>query len=131
MNWKETYTKIFLKNADISINPNTLKEYLPMWWKNSRSKDVGGLRLTDKGLDFITKKLDLKTYEVPFPVDFSVTTQTIIFLDRFITCPYFMADDGIIVTNEKKAMELMLFSGDIRKYGISKAMTRQEFNNEE
>ena len=33
--------------------------------------------------------------------------------------------------NEKKAMELMLFSGDIRKYGISKAMTRQEFNNEE
>ena len=131
MNWKETYTKIFLKNADISINPNTLKEYLPMWWKNSRSKDVGGLRLTDKGLDFITKKLDLKTYEVPFPVDFSVTTQTIIFLDRFITCPYFLADDGIIVTNEKKAMELMLFSVDIRKYGISKAMTRQEFNNEE
>ena len=131
MNWKETYTKIFLKNADISINPNTLKEYLPMWWKNSRSKDVGGLRLTDKGLDFITKKLDLKTYEVPFPVDFSVTTQTIIFLDRFITCPYFLADDGVIVTNEKKAMELMLFSGDIRKYGISKAMTRQEFNNEE
>ena len=131
MNWKETYTKIFLKNADISINPNTLKEYLPMWWKNSRSKDIGGLRLTDKGLDFITKKLDLKTYEVPFPVDFSVTTQTIIFLDRFITCPYFLADDGIIVTNEKKAMELMLFSGDIRKYGISKAMTRQEFNNEE
>ena len=131
MNWKETYTKIFLKNADISINPNTLKEYLPMWWKNSRSKDVGGLRLTDKGLDFITKKLDLKTYEVPFPVDFSVTTQTIIFLDRFITCPYFLADDGIIVTNEKKAMELMIFSGDIRKYGISKAMTRQEFNNEE
>ena len=130
MNWKETYTKIFLKNADISINPNTLKEYLPMWWKNSRSKDVGGLRLTDKGLDFITKKLDLKTYEVPFPVDFSVTTQTIIFLDRFISCPYFLADDGIIVTNEKKAMELMLFSGDIRKYGISKAMTRQEFNNE-
>jgi hypothetical protein len=131
MNWKETYTKIFLKNANISINQNTLKEYLPMWWKNSRAKDVGGLRLTDKGLDFITKKLELKTYEVPFPIDFSVTTQTIIFLDRFITCPYFLADDGIIVTNEKKAMELMLFSGDIRKYGISKAMSRQEFNNEE
>jgi hypothetical protein len=133
MNWKETFTKIFLKNANISINPNTLKEYLPMWWINTRSKDVGGLRLTDKGLDFITKRLELKTYEVPFPVDFNVTTQTIIFLDRFITCPYFLADDGIIVTNEKKAMELMLFSGDIRKYGISKAMTRQEeeINNEE
>ena len=131
MNWKETYTKIFLKQADISVNPNTLKEYLPLWQKNNRSKNVGGLRLTNDGLTFLQKKLQLKTYEVPFPIDFRVTTQAIIFLDRFINCPYYLADDGLISTQEKKAMELMLFSGDIRKYGISKAMTRQEFNNEE
>mgnify|MGYP001347793278 CR=1 FL=1 len=130
MNWKETYTKIFLKQADISVNPNTLKEYLPLWWKNNRSKNVGGLRLTNDGLTFLQKKLQLKTYEVPFPIDFRVTTQAIIFLDRFINCPYYLADDGLILTQEKKAMELMLFSGDIRKYGISKAMTRLA-NNED
>ena len=61
-----------------------------------------------------------------FPVDFNLTTQTIIFLDKYIDCPYYLADDGMIVTNEKKAMELMLFSGDIRKYGLNKALSRLE-----
>ena len=126
MNWKETYTKIFLKQAEIGISENTLKEYMPMWWKNTRDKGAGGLRLTDDGLTFIKEKLQLQTYDVAFPVDFNLTTQTIIFLDKYIDCPYYLADDGVIVTNEKKAMELMLFSGDIRKYGLNKAISRIE-----
>ena len=126
MNWKETYTKIFLKNANIAIGENTLKEYMPMWWKNSRSKATGGLRLTDDGITFVKEKLQVQTYDVPFPNDFNLTTQTIIFLDKYIDCPYYLADDGVIVTNEKKAMELMLFSGDIRKYGLNKAISRIE-----
>ena len=126
MNWKETYTKIFLKNANISIGENTLKEYMPMWWKNSRSKNFGGLRLTDEGISFIKEKLQLQTYDVPFPNDFNLTTQVIIFLDKYLDTPYYLADDGVIVTNEKKAMELMLFSGDIRKYGLNKALSRLE-----
>jgi len=126
MNWKETYTKIFLKNANIAIGQNTLKEYMPMWWKNSRSKNFGGLRLTDEGITFIKDKLQLQTYDVPFPNDFNLTTQVIIFLDKYLDTPYYLADDGVIVTNEKKAMELMLFSGDIRKYGLNKALSRLE-----
>ena len=126
MNWKETYTKIFLKQATISIGQNTLKEYMPLWWKNSRSKATGGLRLTDDGITFVKEKLQVQTYDVPFPNDFNLTTQTIIFLDKYIDCPYYLADDGVIVTNEKKAMELMLFSGDIRKYGLNKAISRIE-----
>jgi len=121
---KEAYTKIFLKQANISIGENTLKEYMPVWWKNTRR--TGGLRLTDEGFEFITERLELKVYEVPFPVDFSLTTQVIIFLDKYINCPYLLAEDGIVVTNERKAMELMLFSGDIRKYGLNKAISRLE-----
>ena len=126
MKWKETYPKIFLKHANISIGENTLKEYMPLWWKNSRSKATGGLRLTDDGITFVKEKLQVQTYDVPFPNDFNLTTQTIIFLDKYIDCPYYLADDGVIVTNEKKAMELMLFSGDIRKYGLNKAISRIE-----
>lgn len=125
MNWKETYTKIFLKHAGKSVNEVTLKEYTPRWWQNTRTKESGGLRLTDEGLQFVIEELQLSTYDVPYPVDFEMTTQTVIFLDKFINCPYYMGRKGITVTDEKKALELHLFSGDIRKYGLTKAMKRQ------
>ena len=57
-----------------------------------------------------------------------LTTQVIIFLDQFIDCPYYLTNKSIHVTSEKKAMELHLFSGDLRKYGLTKALKRQ--NNE-
>ena len=44
---KETYTKVFLKQSGKSINELSVKDYMPLWWKNTRSKDTGGLRLTD------------------------------------------------------------------------------------
>ena len=59
-----------------------------------------------------------------------VTTQVIIYLDKFIDCPYFLTNKYIIVTNEKKAVELTLFSGDVRKYGLRKAMTRSKKEND-
>jgi hypothetical protein len=125
MNWKETYTKIFLKHLGKSINEVSIKEYTPVWWQNTRTKDSGGLRLTDEGLRMIMEELQLSTYDVPYPVDFELTTQTVIFLDKFIDCPYYMGRKGITVTDEKKALELHLFSGDIRKYGLTKALKRQ------
>jgi len=124
MNLKETYTKVFLKQAGISINESTLKEYMPMWWQNTRAKKVGGLRLTEDGFLFTTEKLELANYEVPFPDDFKVTTQIVIFLDKFIDCPYYLTNKSVTVLNEKKALELHLFSGDVRKYGLNKALKR-------
>lgn len=124
MNWKETYTKVFLKQADIAISDSTMAEYMPKWWQNTRQS--GGLRLTDDGMMFLSDKIDLATYEVPFPADFKITTQVIIFLDRFIDCPYYLTNRGITVTDEKKALELHLFSGDVRKYGLAKALKRTD-----
>ena len=59
MNWKETYTRIFLKQSNIAVTEATLKEHMPVWWQNTRAKDVGGLRLTDEGLRFIMEDLKL------------------------------------------------------------------------
>jgi len=125
MNWKETYTKIFLNQLGKTSNDITVKEYSPLWWKNTRTQ--GGLRLTDLGVDVLTE-IDLTSYEVPYPKDMPMTTQVIIFLDKFIDCPYYLTNRAIHVTSEKKAMELHLFSGDLRKYGLTKALKRQ--NNE-
>ena len=126
MNWKETYTKVFLNQAGKSITELAVKEYLPLWWKNTRDKSSGGLRLTDAGYAFITDEIDLQTYEIPYPQNFELTTNTIIWMDNFINCPYYLSNRSIIVTDEKKAMELSLFSGDVRKYGLQKALTRQK-----
>ena len=126
MNWKETYTKVFLKQKNIAISEVTLKQYMSEWWQNTRAKEQGGLRLTDAGFNFVKDELDLATYDVPFPKDFEMTTNTIIWLDQFITCPYYLFKNSIVVLDERKAMELHLFSGDIKKYGLTKAMNRHK-----
>ena len=126
MSWKETYTKVFLRQSGKSVNELSIKEYLPVWWQNTRSKDTGGLRLTDEGFRFVVEDLEIQTYEVPFPADFNFTTNVLIWLDQFIDCPYYVSKVGISVLNEKKALELHLFSGDVRKYGITKALSRHE-----
>jgi len=104
MNWKETYTKIFLKQLGIAITEATLKEYTPIWWQNTRVKATGGLRLTDEGIRVVTEDVELATFDVPFPKDFSLTTNSIIWLDQFIDCPWWLGRGGMVVTDERKAV---------------------------
>lgn len=123
MNWKEMYTKMFLRELGKSTNQLSVKEHLPIWWQNTRNKEQGGLRLTENGAE-VLREIGLRTYDIPYPEDMPTTTQVIIFLDRFIDCPYYLTKSGIVVTNEKKAVELTMFSGDIRRYGMTKALSR-------
>jgi hypothetical protein len=121
---KSIYTKIFLKQIGEPVTDERVKEYLPLWWQNTREKAEGGLRLTELGLD-IVNRVEIATYHIPYPHDMPITAQVIIYLDKFIDCPYYLDKKGITVTNERKAVELALFSGDVRKYGIAKATSRK------
>lgn len=123
---KIAYTKIFLKQANIAVSDASVKIHLHKWWQNTRDKNKGGLRLTEDGFDFLTNSLDIHFYPVPLPFDYKLNTQTIIWLDQFIECPYYLNNKNIFVTEEKKAIELHLFSGDLQKYGANKAMERYE-----
>lgn len=126
---KESYTKIFLKELGYDTDPITVKSYINEWWKNTREKKSGGLRLTDEGLD-VLKKLEIEIHEIDFSKDMVLTSEVIIFLDKFIDCPYYLTKSNIAVTSQKKAVELTLFAGDLRKYGLAKAVSRskKEFN---
>jgi len=130
MNWKESYTKVFLKQLDQSVNDLNLRSYMAEWWRNPRTKDTGGMRLTEEGFRMMTEDLDISFYEVPYAPDMIMTTQIIIWLDNFIDCPYYLGKRSISVTDDKKALELHMFSGDIKKYGISKALARQDAKND-
>ena len=123
---KEAYTKIFLQQWDKSADDINIQMFQRKWFINNRTKNGGGLRLTDDGYEFLTGELDLRAYEVPFTADIDLSPQTIVFLDRYIDCPYYLTTKSITVFSEKKSFELYLFSDDIRKFGLIKAMKNRE-----
>lgn len=127
---KETFTKIFLKEADKSIDTANIKLHLHKWWQSHRSKNSGGLRLTEEGFDFLSNDLQIKSYTVPFTESIDLSPQVIIFFDRHMDCPYFLTNSAIIVFSERKSFELYMFSDDIRKFGLVKAMNRQNQSNQ-
>ena len=123
---RETYTKIFLKQGGQTISEENVQTKMRLWWKNNRTKQEGGLRLTEEGMEFVTSILDLAVYEVPFPIELDLKPQVIIFLDKFIDCPYYLTDRSITVLSERKCFELYLFNGDVQKYGLTKAISRKK-----
>ena len=129
---REAYTKIFLKSLDRSIDEANVKLHLHSWWKSNRTKKGGGLRLSDKGYIFLVEELELEEYEIPFNDRIELSPQTIIFFDQFLDCPYYLTSQSLTVFSEKKAFELYMFSDDIRKYGLIKAINsrRKDSQNE-
>ena len=122
---QDTYTRVFLKNAEMAVTDENVSVYLRKWFMNTRKKAEGGLRLTDDGFDFVKDSLELKLYEVPFPATLDLKPQVILFLDKFIDCPYYLTPESITVLSERKNFELHLFAGDVRQFGLIKAMKRK------
>lgn len=119
---KDTYTKVFLDAAGQQGDVEQLKI---QWWQNLRTKGEGGLRLTDQGIEFIRTKANIKIYEIKLPKEIKITAQILIWLDQFITSPWHLTKNTICVLSEKSAFELYLFSGDVRKMGHAKAMSKR------
>ena len=97
------------------VHDETIKNNYYAWWQNVReSYQARSLRLTKPGLEML-EKLDLKTYDIKFPAKVIFTPQT-----------YYVDKKKIIVTMEKMALQLMLFAGDITKYGLARAMSKMD-----
>ena len=123
---KETFTKIFLQQKDKSTDSANMKHHMYKWWQSHRSKDIGGLRLSEEGFDYLVNELELRSYEIPFTEPIDLSPQTIIFFDRTMDFPYYLTNQSITVFSEKKSFELYLFSDDIRKFGLIKAMNERQ-----
>jgi hypothetical protein len=123
---REIYTKIFLNELGRSTDEATVKLHLTKWWQSKRTKNGGGLRLSDDGYSFLAGELGLQEYEVPFTDKIELSPQTIIFFDQFLDCPYYLTNQSLTVFSEKKSFELYMFSDDIRKYGLVKAINARK-----
>lgn len=125
MDEKYRLTKAFLEQVEQDVNEQLVIKKSHQFWYNIRKKDKGSLRLTDYGYKYIVFKVELKEYKVEFPEDFKITPQILLWLDEFIVSPYYLHKRHISVFKESSAFELYLFSGDIRKYGYSKALSKR------
>lgn len=123
---RDTYTRIFLQQWGKSTDDANVKLFGRKWWQSNRANKQNALRLTDEGFDFLTTELDIKMYDIPFTEPIELSPQTIIFLERYIDCPYHLTNASISVFSERKSFELYMFSDDIRKFGLVKAMTERE-----
>jgi hypothetical protein len=123
---RDTLTKIFLQQWGKSIDETNVSMYSRTWWQSNRTNKQNAFRLSDKGYEFLVSELELKEYEIPFTEPIELSPQTIIFLERYIDCPYYLTNESISVFSEKKSFELYLFSDDIRKFGLIKAMNERQ-----
>lgn len=123
---RDALTKIFLQQWGKSTDDANVNMYSRTWWQSNRVNKQTAFRLSDKGYEFLVGELGLKEYEIPFTEPIELSPQTIIFLERYVDCPYYLTTQSITVFSEKKSFELMLFSDDIRKYGLIKAINERQ-----
>ncbi len=117
---KYEITQKILQLNGVDPTQDRIRKTIPSWWFSTRNKTHGGLRLTDQGYEAFLKA-EIKEYSVKFMESFEYTNQLIIWLDKFIDCPFYLGKDEIIVFSEKMAVQLVLFSGNIYKYSAAKA----------
>jgi hypothetical protein len=129
MDLKDSYTRVFLSAAGVEFDDKKVKEFKALWWWNLRSKNSKSLRLTDQGLDFIKEKSDIRIYEISLPLELKISAQLLVWLDQHLDCPYHLTKKQIVVLKERAALEIHLFSGDIKKMGYGKSIAKR-FNSD-
>ena len=126
MDTKTAYTRTFMELLEQPIHDESIKTNYYTWWQNVReSYQARSLRLTREGLKML-ERLDIKTYVIKFPDRIIFTPQTYLWLDEYVDCPYFVDKKSIVVTMERMALQLMMFAGDITKYGLARAMSKAD-----
>lgn len=120
MNQRFDLTKYVLKELGKRHDDEYVKNMLPRFWVNPRQKESGGLRLTEDGYKWL-KEVDIKDYRIDIPKGVNWTNQLIIWLDQYIESPFYLTSKSIFVFNERMAVQLVLFSGDVAKFGLTKA----------
>jgi hypothetical protein len=121
MDQKIAITKFVAEQSGLSTDPKSLKRWTTQWWCNPRQKLKGGLKLTEEGFARLTTQFDCHRIRLEEPIEY--TNQMILRFDNWVTCPWYITNRDIFVFNDKTAVELVLFSGNIRRFFSAKAMS--------
>lgn len=125
---QETYTKMFLSQCGYTVDEVNIKIYSKKWWFSCRANSLN-LRLTKEGFEVLTNTLGISSYIVEFLEPIGLSSQSLIFLARYISCPYYIFSHTVLhVFDASTAAELYLFSNDISRYGLIKAINNRYFS---
>jgi hypothetical protein len=119
---KTEITKYLAEQEGLSVEEPYLKKLMSVFWQNPRLKESGGLRLTERGFETMSKHF--KHHYVRFEENregWKYTNQLILRLDNFIDCPWYINHRGVWVFSDKMAVQLVLFAGNIEKFTSAKA----------
>jgi hypothetical protein len=119
MNQKIDITKYVAEQSGLPTDEKSIRKLIAQWWQNPRKKEKGGLRLTDDGFARLTTQFTAHKVRFEDPIEY--TNQLIIRLDNFIDCPWYITNKAVFVFNDKMAVQLVLFSGNIVKFSTAKA----------
>jgi len=124
MSQKIEITKCVLKELGLEPSEDNLKKYFKIWWKSVRKKPQKSLWLTDNGFKAFNQA-DIKSYNIKFntTIDY-FDNKFVIWLDNNIDCPFYMTRDEIYLFGERTAIQLILFSGDLKM--LYKAHTKNK-----
>ena len=125
MNKIDITKKLISLDEDYKDNPKALNMLYKAWWVNWRNTENRRFRLTEKGYQYFSENAQIKFYDVRLPPFYVMTNRMIIDLDNFIDCPYFITENSLKVTGEKTALQLVLFDGDLVKFGKAKRETKR------
>jgi len=122
---KTEITKFLAEFHGLSTDENSINKLVRLYWVNPRKKEQGGLRLTTAGFDALTNA-DVESYLIKFYDLIDYTSQLILQLDNYMTCPWYITHKSIYVFNDHMAFQLALFSGDLPNFCRVKALTAQQ-----
>jgi hypothetical protein len=123
---KRELTKKFLEELSLDTSTKSIRQYHTLWWMNPRTSKSNGFRLTERGFEMMMVNLQLTHYDVVFPEEIEWDSRLILRLDKHLDSPYFINRKSITVFKEKTAIELILFGGDVQKYGLAKERSKQK-----
>jgi hypothetical protein len=125
MNKLEITKKLASKDPNYNQDPKFVSMLYKAWWSSWKNNEDRSFKLTDAGYEYFTKTAEVKFYEIRFPRELVLTNKMIIDLDRYIDSPYYIKKDKIYVTGEKIAVQLVLFDGDLTRFGRAKRETKE------
>lgn len=127
MNLKNELTKYIAAKAGLDTDPTNLMHLRFLWWANPRNKEQGGLRLTLEGFEMM-QIADIKLHKIKYQemIKISSINRSILDLDHLINCPFYITNKAIYVTDDRIAVQLILFSGDVNKFIYAKKRSAEK-----